>query len=188
MEDLDSIEGVDHKILNVFRENEKILTHTIFKEEGDCSSINIELGNYSIVGNEIVFYSYWAVTDRMPIFLAPYGFQKKIYSVNNSGLIKFKEATIYIEDYVENNNKNLFEDNGWKHKGLKYLYEKPKNKSEQKLLKAYIKSIENKYKAKFVLDNQKILLEKEVRLALKDEIHENTKSWEEGEVYGKVKK
>lgn len=185
---VDNLEGSEDEVVHLYRGNKKLLSHTTSKQEGDCSSVNIQLGNYSIIDNEIIFYSYWAATDRMPGPMLPYGFRKQIYAVDSVGLLHLREATIYIEDYVEKEDKSFFEDNGWKHKGLKHLNKAPQNKAEQELLFDYIQSIERKYNAEFVLSVKKKSLEEEVRRALQSEIQEHTKDWVEGEVYGKVKK
>lgn len=181
-------DNAENKVVKLYRANKEILTHTLFFEEGDCSSINIQLGNYSVKENEIIFYSYWAVCDRMPGMMMPYGFMKQVYTVENSGFLKLKNAKIYIEDFVEIDSIEFFETNRWQHKGLKYLYETPKNNSEQLLLNRYIQKIEKKYSAKFVLNSQKQMLENEVRKSLQNEIQEHTGNWVEGEIYGKVKK
>jgi hypothetical protein len=187
-EKLDTLEGAENEIIKLYRGNKELLSHTKFKEEGDCSSIKIQLGSYYLTDNDIIFYSYWAAADRMPSSLFPNGYMKQVYTVNSLGLVSLKEAKIYIEDFVDNENKKWFENNGWRHKGLKYLNEPPKNKLEQQLLDNYIKGIEKKYTANFVLNTEKNILESEIRIALKHKILEYTKDWIDGEVYGKVKK
>ncbi len=188
MEQLDSLEGGEYEIVKLYRKKKKLLSHITFKEEGDCSAIHIQLGNFSVTDKEIIFYSYWAASDRMPGSILPNGFMKQVYTVNSRGMVNLKEAKIYIEDFVDIENKDFFENNGWKHKGLKYLHEIPKNKSEQQLLDNYIQSIEKKYNAIFVLNTEKNILENEVRIELKDKIQEYTKDWVEGEIYGRVRK
>lgn len=187
--ELDTLESAEHKIVELYRNEKKLLTHTVFKEEGDCSSTHIQLGNYKIEGNTIKFYSYWAATDRMPGSILPFGFREQIYSIDNLGILKLIGAKIYIENYVTSKNKNFLEENGWKHKGLKYLNERAKNDYEKRLLEDYSKNIENEYKAEFVLNEEKEVLEKKVRDNLKEEIKKYTGNWIEGdEVFGRVKK
>ena len=117
--ELDTLESVENKIVELYRNEKKLLTHTVFKEEGDCSSIHIQLGNYKVEGNKIIFYSYWAATDRMPGSILPFGYREQIYSIDSLGILKLTEAKIYIENYVTSENKKFLEENGWKHKGLK---------------------------------------------------------------------
>ena len=185
---LDTLESAENKVVELYRGSKRLLTHTIFKEEGDCSSIHIQLGKYKVVGNKITFYSYWASTDRMPVSILPFGFRKQQYSVDSLGFLKLVESKIYMENFVTSKNKNYFENNGWKHKGIKYLNKSPKNEYEQRLLKDYTQNIKNEYKAEFVFNEAKEELEKEVRNNLKEEIKIRVESWIEGEVYGKVKK
>ncbi len=118
----------------------------------------------------------------------PYGFRKQIYSIRKNGIVKLKESEIYIEDFVDSEDRNLFEGNGWTHKGIKYLTQKPKNENEQFLLDNYINYVEKKYQSKFVSGNSKKILEKEVRTKLKEKIKKHTEAWKDKEVYGNSKK
>lgn len=187
--ELDTLESAKNKIVELYRNEKKLLTHTVFKEEGDCSSIHIQLGNYKVEGNKIIFYSYWAATDRMPSSILPFGFREQIYTIDSSGILKLTEAKIYIENYVTSENKNFLEENGWKHKGLKYLNEQIKSESEKRLLEDYIKNVEIEYNAEFVINEEKEVLEKKVRGRLKEEIKDNTGYWILGdEAFGRVKK
>ncbi len=185
---LDTIESAENEILELYRNDKKLLTHTLFKEDGDCSSIHIQLGNYKVEGNKIIFYSYWAATDRMPGSILPFGFREQIYSVDSLGTLKLTESKIYIENYTTSGTPNFLEENGWRHKGLKHLTEHPKNDYEQRLLNDYILNIEKEYNAEFVLNEEKNVLEKKVRESLKEKIEKYTGNWTEGEVYGRVRK
>lgn len=187
--ELDTLESAENKIVELYRNGEKLLTHTLFKEEGDCSSIHIQLGNYKLESNKIIFYSYWAATDRMQGSILPFGFREQIYAVDSLGILKLNDANIYIENYVTTENKQFLEKNGWKHKGLKFLNEQAKNEYEKTLLEDYIRSVENEYNAEFVLNEEKEMLENKVRDSLKELIEKYTENWIEGnEVYGRVKK
>ena len=188
---IDSNNEEGSKILNIYRNEIKILSHTILKKEGDCSSINVELGNYKLIGNKIIFYSYWAATDRQNISLFPFGFSKQTYQIEESGKVTKLNSEIFIEDNVEMEiGKEIFYKKHviWRHKGIKFIYKKPTNNFEIKAKEDYIKSIEKMYKAKFVFGKEKKALEKEVRTNLKNEIVMHTGDWKEGEIYGTVKK
>ncbi len=188
---IDSTDEDGLKMLNLYRNDKKILTHTIFKREGDCSSINIELGNYKLSENKIVFYSYWAATDRQNIAMFPFGFRKQTYLIQDSRKIIKLEAEIFIEDNIERTvGKEIYygEHDTWKHKGLAFIYKMPQNNFEKKAKEDYIKSVEKMYNATFVFGNKKQVLEREVRKELKQEIDLYTNEWEEGEIYGAVKK
>lgn len=152
------------KTVEISRNNNKILTHTLYQEDGDCSSIQIELGNYEVKNSEIIFYTYWAAADLQGLLSYPFGFRKQIYSLNNSGKLKLTKAEIYIEDNVNE-------------KGISYLKSTPKTKAEKELFTKYINAIEQKYKANFVNGKEKIALQKEVKKALEKEVQIATKDW-----------
>ena|SRR6218665_1450324 len=162
--------------VEIFRDKKKILTHTLYNDDGDCSSIQIELGNYKIIKHQLIFYTYWIAADRQGLLVYPFGFRKQTYSLKNTAKIKLIESEIYIENYV----------NDTKLKGMLYLNSNPKTKKENNLLNNYIKAIESKYNGKFVLGEEKKKLQKEVKKALKNEISSNTKNWKE--IYGQNQK
>ena len=175
----------------LYRDNQELLSHTIYKEEGDCSSIHVEIGKYFIDDDKIIFYSYWAGTDRQPMPIFPYGFRKQTYEIQDNGHLILTNSQIYIEDYVENKNEDwkYFESKGsWYHKGIDFLNKQPKTSFEKDALSDYTERIERYYQAELVLGNEAQLLEQEVREKLKNEIQIATNEWIEGEVYGKVKK
>lgn len=181
----------DEETIHLYRGNQELLTHTVFKEEGDCSSISVELGTYKTTANSIIFYSYWTTADRMPTFVVPFGFRKQIYSVDKNGKLALVKSEIYMEDYLQKNaeNERIYQQNEeCKHLGLPFLHEKPKTSFQQSALKNYIKNIEEKYHSRFVSGKEKKSLEAEVRQAMKTEIAENTSDWIPGEIYGNVKK
>lgn len=157
------------KTVEIFRNKNKILTHTLYQEDGDCSSIQIELGNYEIKNSQIIFYTYWVVADLQGILSYPFGFRKQIYSPNNSGKLKLTKSEIYIEDNVNQ-------------RGIFYLKSTPKTKAEKELLTQYINTIEQKHDANFVNGKEKIALQKEVKKALEKEIQTATKDWKT--IYG----
>ena len=161
------------EFIELYRNDKKILTHTLSKFEGDCSSENIELGSYELSGSKLIFYTYWASGDRMMHNIYPYGFRKQIYAVDNNGLVHLERSKLYIESYL---------DEKYIHKGLKYLRTKPKTPKEKKWLNDYIVKAAKMYKGDFVLGDNKDLLEQEVRKKIGKTITENTKYWKE--VYG----
>lgn len=164
-------ENSSEKILKISRDNKQpIITHTIHKDDGDCSGIQLELGTYEIQADQIIFYTYWAAADLQGILLYPFGFRKQIYDVKKNGDLELSEATIYIEeDYI----------NDKKQEGLKFLNIKPKNKSDEQLLNHYVNVVELKYRSRFVNGKEKDFLSSEVREKLKQEILTETKDWKE---------
>ncbi len=168
---VDDLEQADY--IELYRNGKKVLTHTNFKTDGDCSSENLELGTYKVKGDEIYFYSYWASGDRMQKNVYPFGFRKQIYKVKKSGKILAVSSILYVESYVDSFNKP---------EAIDYLHKKTKTAFEIKKVKEYTSIIEKEYEGKFVVHKVKNKLEREVRNVLQKEIKMNTKYWKE--VYG----
>ncbi len=168
---VDDLEQADY--IELYRNGKKILTHTNFKTDGDCSSENLELGTYKIQGDKIYFYSYWASGDRMQKNVYPYGFRKQVYKVKENGEVTATNSVLYIESYVDSFNKP---------EAINYLDKKKKTATEIQKVKEYYSIIEKEYEGKFVVNKTKNKLEEEVRKMLKKEIKMNTKYWKE--VYG----
>ncbi len=163
-------------VVNLYRGKKKLLSHTLFEEDGDCSSIMHQLGDYLVENNNIIFYTYWASADRMTLFLR-FGFQKQVYSVADNGIVQLKSSKIYIEDSLESANPDFVEDNRI-HKGIAYLNKPPTTDEEKMWLDDYITSIEKQYKAEFVFGEERKALEKEVRMKLEKKIEKYTKDWD----------
>ena len=72
------------------------------------------------------------------------------------------------------------------------LFVLPKNEGrcflQKILLDDYIKNVEKEYNSKFVLNDKRDELEKNVRSIMEKEIEEYTGNWIEGEAFGRVKK
>ncbi|GAA3521685.1 hypothetical protein GCM10022393_40140 [Aquimarina addita] len=166
-------ENEQTEFIELYRNNNKLLTHILSNFDGDCSSENIELGEYEIKDSKLIFYSYWASGDRMMKNIYPYGFRKQIYLVNEKGFVSLESSKLYIETYVDEWNE---------HKGMKFLKIKPKTDSETELMNDYISKAEKMYFGNFVFGDHKNILENEVRKKIGETIIENTKYWKE--VYG----
>ncbi len=157
------------EVVDVFRDNKKIHSHTLSLFDGDCSSEFIELGTYEVTGNTVTFYSYWASADRMRSPLLIFGARKQVYGITPAGELELKKAEIYLEDSMA----------AWEiDKTLSFLHTSKHNKEEKNKLKAYITIIEREYQATFTLENKEHLL-KEVRNKLKDKISEATRNWDD---------
>ncbi len=166
-------DSVVQRFVEVYRDNQKLLTHVLSGDDGDCSSSQIELGGYEITGNQLVFYTYWAAADRQSLLTYPFGARKQVYQVLPAGTLKLTTSGIYIEDYVE----------GIEKRGIDYLRQSsPRSKSQTEVLNKYITHIEKAYNAKFVTGKEKQLLLQEVRKKLSREIREETRNWKE--IYG----
>lgn len=158
----------------LYRNGKEILSHITHLEEGDCSSIVLQLGTFTHTDSTIIFYSYWGSSDRMSSIL-DFGGLKQTYKVKPDGNLALAFSAIYKEEYV---NEKL---NG----AIALLEKKKLSLHEKSLVQAYKESIEQKYHAQFV-DNAGWLL-KDVRKVLAKQIAEYTNGWEEGETYGRVK-
>lgn len=179
------------KEIVLYRGNKKLLTHTAYIRDGDSSSGCVELGKYSIITNQITFYSYWGYYDRMPNNVMKYGFRKQVYKVDSNGYIHLNEAEIYLEDPFRPmiaKQQYFSENNPYFHQGFYYLQSEATTAFEKEALQAYMDLIGKEKKAKFVLGTKKDKLEIEIRAALKGEIEAITGEWIAGEAYGFVKK
>ncbi len=191
-DDPDDEEGPG-RLIEIYLGDKKVFKHTLLKSIGDCSSENLELGQYDIQGSNIVFYSYWASGDRQGINLFPFGFRKQVYSIGKNGSVKLTDAKLYIESETEGYpDTNIYQPKDLEeyhqpreyYKKLRFLLtNKLTAPSEIKLLKKYISSIEEDYSGKFVLGKEKDLLEQEVRKKMHDAISLHTENWKEVFVY-----
>lgn len=161
------IDSLSRDVIEVYRDGKKILTHTAFAEDGDCSSISYEIGSYKISGNQILFYTYWTAADRQGLLIYPSGVRKQIYNVMEDGKIKLSEAKIYMEEIIDWDNRS----------DLAFLHKAVLNDNEKELFAGYKKTIETMYKATFVTGVEKQLLISEVKKNLKKKISSETKDW-----------
>jgi len=159
--------------LEIYQNDKKLLSHLLESMDGDCSSENIELGDYEISNNNLTLYTYWASGDRMQKNIYPFGFRKEIYTFKKEGTIELEQSNIYIEDYV---------DSYTAHEGIKLLKNASVSETECKLIEDYTSKAEKMYDSHFVVGTEKENLEHSVRTKLKSKITENTSYWKE--VYG----
>lgn len=163
---LENESGDSIKSIDIFRDNTKLLSHTILKAEGDHNSESIEVGSYEIKDTTIIFYSYWSRAGDAPV--SPYGVRKQIYSVNKKGFLNLNNSQIYIETSRP----------GWaENKGIEYLFTKPKNELEVIELNKYKADVEKEYNSKFVPEKDRTLLIKEVKFKLRMQIKKSTMHW-----------
>ncbi len=158
--------------IELYRGKVKILSHTLSKTTRDCSSESYELGTYSVLGNKIIFYTYWATADRTGKEIYPFGFRKQTYQVNNKGRLILISSELYIEDFDISPGHPTSVD-----KQIALLAKAKKNASVRPQLQQYIDDMEQKYNALFVWDNKKDILETEVRNILQYKIEKYTKDW-----------
>ena len=155
--------------VEVWRGNQKLLTHILSLEEGDCNSESVELGTYETGPSTITFYSYWAHAGDAPV--APYGVRKQIYQVDEKGNLLLQSGQLYIETGRP----------GWPEtRGVAFLLQAPKNDSERTVLAQYIKQTEASYGGRFVFGKEKEHLFTEVCSKLKGPIKRATGNWKDG--------
>jgi hypothetical protein len=164
------------KTLHLSRKNGKtfhhLLSHTLYYEDSDCNSIMLELGDYDIQGNQMVFYSYWANMGDAPA--SYYGVRKQVYEVSPKGRVRLKDSVLHIISGPRT------EENQASGHGVDFLELNTQEKDlEQNLaLKKYVRLIEKKFGGRFVFSNAADSLMKEVKTRLGPEIQKRTAHWQ----------
>ena len=167
-------EGFEQDNLELYRGDKKLLTHTQRLSTGDCSILTIELGDYEVKNNQLTFYSYWAAGDRQGLWTFPYGVRKQVYLVDSKGMVKLISAVVYVEDTISNPlETNPDQDY------LQFLTIQPKSPKDKLALNNYIQQMQTRYKARFVLGQERTQLIKEVKSKLASQIAVETKGWKE---------
>lgn len=157
---LDNENGDPIKQVELYRDNSKMLTHTISKSESDCNSESIELGTFETTDKTVVLYSYWTKAGDAPV--SPNGVRKQIYSVDKNGKLNLTKAELYIETWTEN-------------AGMDYLFSTPRDDDEKRQLKEYITAVEQAYNGTFIFGTARSSLLTEVRVKLRRQIQAATK-------------
>ena len=153
----------------LYRENQKLLTHIKHLWTGDGSISSIEIGDYDIKGNQLIFYTYWASGDTQGLWAYPYGVRKQIYTVNAKGGVDLTTAVIYVEDY---NSEGDPQEIDAEKEYLQFLHTAPKNQQQRQALNHYIQSMQTRYKARFVSGKERAQLIQEVEGRLAFQIKE----------------
>ena len=128
---------------------------TLHDQTGSCSAKSIEEGYYEIKGNTITLYTLWDRQGR--VYDVPYGARIMQYDVTRDGTLKLLSSRIYVET-----TKKSFD----KESAIRFLWETPKTKEDQKAFESYIRSAEQQFKGRFVLGDEAKALIKEVKEAL----------------------
>ena len=170
-------ESFERQEIELYRDDHQLLSHTLRLETGDCSIVSIELGDYEVKNNQIIFYSYWASADRQGLWMYPYGVRKQVYVVDAKGTVKLLSSVIYVEDIIG----DLLKSNP-QEEYLQFLHTEAQTEQQRRSLNHYIQMIQKKYKAKFVDGQERALLLKEVKTKLAKQITTETKDWKE--MYG----
>lgn len=167
-------DGYIRNDIELYRKGKKLLTHTLDAASGDCSITQIELGDYAVKDNQLIFYSYWAAADRQGIWTYPYGVRKQTYAVDAQGNVKLIDAVLYIEDVIGDPlSTNPDEEY------LQFLHRFPKNRQQQRTLNDYIQTMQTQYRGRFVHGQERTLLIKEVKTQLAKHIARETQGWKQ---------
>ena len=167
-------EGFEQDNIELYRGTKRLLTHTQRLSTGDCSILTIELGDFEVKNDQLIFYTYWAAGDRQGLWTFPYGVRKQVYSVDPKGMVKLISAVVYVEDTISNPlETNPDQDY------LQFLTIQPKSPKDKLALNNYIQQMQTRYKARFVHGQERMQLIKEVKSKLASQIAVETKGWKE---------
>ena len=150
------------EVLKLYKEEQNrnltfILRFTLSDHTGGCAAKGMTEGSYEISDDgNITFYTLW--TRQGKAYLASYGARVQTYRLSDNGKLELLEGKIYIEETKRNHDNDS---------GMEYLFHTPKSKEEKEKLQSYVKTVEEKYKATFVFEEESKNLIKEVKKALK---------------------
>ena len=134
---------------------QKKLSFLLRNESGPCSDKNIENGSYKIKEDSIVFYTHWKRSRSS--YNVPIGDRMQVFKVDKNGSFYMIDSKVYVERTKRNKDED---------EGMQYLYTEAKTENEKLLLDEYITSVEDTFKAKFVMGDEAKKLEYEVNKAL----------------------
>ncbi len=167
-------EGFEQDNIELYRGAKKLLTHPQRLSTGDCSILAIELGDFEVKNDQLIFYTYWAAGDRQGLWAFPYGVRKQVYSVASNGTVKLTSAVIYVEDVMGDPLTSHPQEDY-----LHFLNTPPRNNQQKQALNDYIQTMQSRYNARFVDGQERTLLIKEVKAKLAKQIAIETKGWKE---------
>lgn len=175
-----SFREVPYIEIELFNDEEQLLSHILSNEISNSNGSAIQLGAYGFSNDQLILYSYWAwVGDPSE---PKYGFRKQAYKVTPTGDITLLKGEIYLEEGKEtkssDENEGSEESEELKEsQSIEFLFKKPRNASEKKQLSDYKKMIEDKYNASFVEGSKKTYLMYEVKSLLAGDIKRATDRW-----------
>jgi len=123
------------------------LTITLERSYGACGKKNYEDSSYKIEGSKLIYYSKWHG-------FSIDGYRKMVYNFKKNALHPTKESNIL----TLNNHSD----------DATLLEKKVKNQNEATRLATYIKSIQKRYDANFLLGDKAAMLAKEVEKARRE--------------------
>ena len=151
------------------REEKYLLEHILYEGLGDCNSLSVEMGNYVVEGNQIVFNTFWCRFGDAPV--SPWGARSQTYQVQADGKLALSASELYIEttrrDWEEGN------------EGMEYLFTPAETAEEKTAFTSYVKSAERDYFANFVFGKKAEALLQKVKSQFSSKIEELISNWEE---------
>lgn len=128
---------------------------TLENQSGGCGEQSRQEGTYELNGTQLTLYSHWDRSGKA--YDTPKGDRIQHYKIDKNGSVTFLDGRLYIETESKNYDKQS---------AIQYLYESPKNTIEENALERYKKRVEEYFKGKFVHDNERKQLHKQVQNAL----------------------
>ena len=177
--------GFEQESFELYRASQKLLSHTKHLSTGNGSISSIEIGDYDIKGNQLIFYTYWASGDTQGLWAYPYGVRKQIYTINAKGGVDLTTAVIYAEVF---NSEGSPEEVDAEKEYLQFLHTAPKDQQQRQALDHYIQSVQTHSKARFVNGKERAQLIQEVEGRLASQIKIETNGWKERFLEGEPNK
>ncbi len=134
----------------------KFLKSFILDESsGGCSARAYQRGVYDINGSNITFYTKWSRSGKA--YDLPQGVMIESYALKENGSLQKLSNQLYIESSQKGHDNDS---------GMKFLFNPPKNPTEEKHLAQYIRNVEAKYDGDFLQGEQAKQLQEQVEKAL----------------------
>ena len=148
------------RVMKLYRDEQNydltnLLNFTLTDKTGTCGARSLEDGYFERQGDTITLYTMWDRQGR--VYDVPYGARIMHYHIEKNGTLTLTSSKLYVETARKHFDRES---------GMQFLWEKPKNEEEEARFKAYIDSVEHKYKGKFVFGDEAKALIHEVKNAL----------------------
>ncbi len=148
------------RVMKLYRDEQNydltnLFNFTLHDKTGTCGARSLEDGYFERKGNKITLYTLWNRQGRA--YDVPYGARIMRYEVQRSGELKLLSSKLYVETARKSFDKES---------GMRFLWQTPKTNEEKAEFKAYIESVERKYKGTFVFGDEAKALINEVKAAL----------------------
>lgn len=125
-------------------------------QSGSCRVKNSEEGTYVIKKDSIIVYSRWK---RFTNDYAPIGNRVQVYKLDENGSFYVSDSKVYVERTKRGEDA---------YEGMQYLYTDANTKNKKLLLSEYIASVEEIFKAKFVIGKEAKKLALQVSEAMRE--------------------